>query len=150
MIEINDKRLRDYTFADLFCGIGRFHLALSSFGARCVFASDIDANVRLVYENNFHVVPKGDITSIHLNDIPIHDILCVGFPCQPFSILGQQKGFDDEKGRGKLFYEIIGHLSKSEPPRFGQRQAFCYNPLSDAVLRSLNLDFKMDTKFKTA
>lgn len=116
MIEINDKRLRDYTFADLFCGIGGFHLALSSFGAKCVFASDIDANVRQVYEKNFHIVPKGDITSICLKDMPMHDILCAGFPCQPFSISGQKKGFDDESGRGKLFYEII-RIARDKKPK---------------------------------
>lgn len=116
MLEINDRRLSDYTFADLFCGIGGFHLALSSFGARCVFASDIDANVRLVYENNFHIVPKGDITSIRLKDIPTHDILCAGFPCQPFSISGQKKGFDDKRGRGRLFYEII-RIARNKKPK---------------------------------
>lgn len=116
MIEIKDKRLNDYTFADLFCGIGGFHLALSSFGAKCVFASDIDANARLVYENNFHFAPQGDITAIRLKDIPTHDILCAGFPCQPFSISGQQKGFDDEKGRGKLFFEII-RIARNKKPK---------------------------------
>lgn len=116
MIDIKNKKLKNYTFADLFCGIGGFHLALSSFGATCVFASDIDDDVRLVYEKNFHIVPQGDITSIRLKDIPSHDILCAGFPCQPFSISGQQKGFDDEKGRGNLFFEII-RIAKAKRPK---------------------------------
>ena len=108
MIELNEyekKALQDYTFIDLFSGIGGFHLALSSFGAKCVFASDIDVKARKVYQENFGLEPSGDITEIHNKDIPAHDILCAGFPCQPFSISGNQKGFNDP--RGKLFYQII-------------------------------------------
>lgn len=97
--------LSNLHFIDLFCGIGGFHLALSSFGAKCVFASDINQAACEVYQNNFHLIPKGDITKIHAKDIPAHEILCAGFPCQPFSISGSQKGYDDE--RGKLFFDII-------------------------------------------
>lgn len=105
MINIEDKTLKGFKYIDLFCGIGGFHLALNSFGAECVFASDIDANARKVYQKNFGMEPKGDITKIQNKDIPAHDILCAGFPCQPFSISGNQNGFDDP--RGKLFYQII-------------------------------------------
>jgi len=105
MIKVDDKALLGYKFIDLFCGIGGFHLALNSFGAECVFASDIDKNARTVYVSNFGIEPKGDITKIRNKDIPAHDILCAGFPCQPFSISGNQKGFNDP--RGKLFYQII-------------------------------------------
>lgn len=105
MINIEDKTLEGFKYIDLFCGIGGFHLALNSFGAECVFASDIDANARKVYQKNFGMEPKGDITKIQNKDIPAHDILCAGFPCQPFSISGNQNGFDDP--RGKLFYQII-------------------------------------------
>ena len=105
MINIEDKTLKGFKYIDLFCGIGGFHLALNSFGAECVFASDIDANARKVYQKNFGMEPKGDITKIQNKNIPAHDILCAGFPCQPFSISGNQNGFDDP--RGKLFYQII-------------------------------------------
>lgn len=98
--------LSNYKFIDLFCGIGGFHLALKSFGAKCVFASDIDLEARKVYNTNFKLEPKGDIKEISNEEIPKHDILCAGFPCQTFSISGNQAGFDDEK-TGTLFFEII-------------------------------------------
>ena len=94
MIDVNNKALKGYKFIDLFCGIGGFHLALSSFGAECVFASDIDKHAKVVYEKNHRFRPHGDITQIPVRDIPEHDIVCAGFPCQPFSISGKQKGFD--------------------------------------------------------
>lgn len=105
MINIEDKSLKNLKYIDLFCGIGGFHLALKSFGAECIFASDIDKRARTIYAKNFGVEPQGDITKIKNRDIPSHDILCAGFPCQPFSISGSQNGFKDP--RGKLFYEII-------------------------------------------
>ncbi len=105
MINIEVKFLNNMRYIDLFCGIGGFHLALSSFGAECVFASDIDSKARNVYENNFKIEPSGDITKIKNKEIPPHDILCAGFPCQPFSISGNQNGFNDPQG--KLFYQII-------------------------------------------
>ena len=76
MIDVNNQALAGYKFIDLFCGIGGFHLALSSFGAECVFASDIDKNTREVYEKNFKMVPYGDITKVNIEDIPYHDIIC--------------------------------------------------------------------------
>jgi len=112
----NEQKLKGYKFIDLFCGIGGFHLALSSFGAQCVFASDIDKEACAVYEKNFNMKPDGDITKIEAKDIPKHDILCAGFPCQPFSISGNQKGFDDEKGRGKLFFDIV-RIAKYHKPK---------------------------------
>lgn len=105
MIDIENKCLNNVTYIDLFCGIGGFHLALSSFGAKCVFASDIDGKARKVYQENFGIEPAGDITKIKNSEIPPHDFLCAGFPCQPFSISGNQNGFDDP--HGKLFYQII-------------------------------------------
>lgn len=111
-----DKKLKDYTFIDLFCGIGGFHLALSSFGAKCVFASDIDREACKVYKENFKIEPQGDITKISSKKIPAHDILCAGFPCQPFSISGNQQGFDDEQGRGKLFFDIV-RIAKYHKPK---------------------------------
>lgn len=115
MIEVDNKALKDYKFIDLFCGIGGFHLALSSFGAKCVFASDIDKNAREVYEKNFKMKPYGDITKIKVEDIPQHDIICAGFPCQPFSISGNRRGFEDEQGRGKLFFNIVSIAQYHKP-----------------------------------
>lgn len=101
MIEYSEKekKLIGYTFIDLFCGIGGFHLALSSLGAKCVFASEINKKACEIYEKNFKLKPSGDITKIKCKDIPSHDILCAGFPCQPFSISGNKKGFKDKNGK---------------------------------------------------
>lgn len=115
MLEIKNKFLTGYKYIDLFCGIGGFHLALSSFGASCVFASDIDYYAQTSYQKNFGIVPYGDITKIIVKDIPHHDILCAGFPCQPFSISGNRKGFDDDQGRGKLFFNIIAIIHEHFP-----------------------------------
>ncbi|MFI3327011.1 MAG: DNA cytosine methyltransferase [Clostridia bacterium] len=114
MLNIVNKSLKDYKFIDLFCGIGGFHLALASFGAKCVFASDINQRTQKVYENNFNILPFGDLRNIKNIDIPKHDILCAGFPCQPFSISGNQEGLDHESG--KLFYEII-RIAKFHQPK---------------------------------
>ena len=101
--EFNNDLL-GYKYIDLFAGIGGFHLALSSFKAECVFASEWDVAAARVYENNFGIKPFGDITKISEQDIPKHDILCGGFPCQAFSVSGKQKGFEDT--RGTLFFDI--------------------------------------------
>jgi DNA (cytosine-5)-methyltransferase 1 len=73
-------------FIDLFCGIGGFRLAFERAGGRCVFSSDYDKFSQQTYEANFGERPHGDIHSVAVADIPAHDILCGGFPCQPFSI----------------------------------------------------------------
>jgi len=94
----------EFTFIDLFAGIGGFRLALQNLGGLCVFSSEWDKFAQLTYETNFGEVPHGDITQIDANIIPNHDILCAGFPCQPFSIagvskknsLGKKHGFLDE------------------------------------------------------
>ena len=114
MLKIKDKLLSNYSFIDLFCGIGGFHYALSSFGAKCVFSSDINKHATNVYEKNFNLKPFGDITKINTKDIPKHDILTAGFPCQAFSIAGKKKGFNDT--RGTLFFEII-RISKEHKPK---------------------------------
>lgn len=85
-----------FTFIDLFCGIGGFHQAMKSLGGKCVFASDIDASCRETYEINYHLKPDGDITQIDVTDIPQHDVLCDGFPCQAFSKAGKRLVFKDE------------------------------------------------------
>ena len=104
-IRISNKTLNGVRFIDLFCGIGGFHQALSSYGAECVFASEIDQKAKEVYQKNYKIEPKGDICKIKSKDIPKHDILCAGFPCQAFSISGKQNGFEDKNG--KLFFEIV-------------------------------------------
>lgn len=93
-----------YKFIDLFCGIGGFRVALEKRGLECVFSSDIDPYAQEAYKKNFGEKPTGDITEIPAKKIPKHDILCAGFPCQPFSISGKHGGTSDPRGR--LFYEI--------------------------------------------
>jgi DNA (cytosine-5)-methyltransferase 1 len=97
----------------LFCGIGGFHVAASNLGMECVFACDIDADAREAYHGNFNLHPFGDITGINAKDIPDHDLLCAGFPCQPFSIIGSRQGFSDP--RGTLFFEIIRIIREKKP-----------------------------------
>nr|WP_320021220.1 DNA cytosine methyltransferase [uncultured Draconibacterium sp.] len=109
-------------FIDLFAGIGGFHVAMNEICAEnnlvpdCVFSSDIDPYCQDIYEANFGERPFGDITQIDEKDIPDHDILFAGFPCQPFSIIGQRKGFDDI--RGTLFFDIARILKEKEPKAF--------------------------------
>jgi DNA (cytosine-5)-methyltransferase 1 len=93
-----------YRFIDLFCGIGGFRFALEKRGLECIFSSEIDPYAQEAYRQNFGEKPNGDITEIHANRIPKHDILCAGFPCQPFSISGKRGSTADYRGR--LFYEI--------------------------------------------
>ncbi len=112
-ISEQEKTLKGYKFIDLFAGIGGFHYALKSFGAECVFASEIDEKASLVYEQNHGLKPFGDITQIDEKDIPKHDILCAGFPCQAFSISGKQKGFEDT--RGTLFFDIARIVKEHQP-----------------------------------
>ncbi|MBR3145095.1 MAG: DNA (cytosine-5-)-methyltransferase [Clostridia bacterium] len=101
-------------FIDLFAGIGGIRLGMESQGFECVFSSDINKECQRTYQANFGEYPAGDITLIDENDIPDHEVLCAGFPCQPFSISGKQKGFEDT--RGTLFFEICRILHKKKPP----------------------------------
>jgi len=91
------KVLKDVKFIDLFAGIGSFHQALSYYGAKCVFASEWDKNCQEIYLKNYGILPEGDITIIPENEIPRHDILCAGFPCQAFNIIYYQ--YFDEGGQ---------------------------------------------------
>lgn len=113
------------TFIDLFAGIGGFHLAFHNLGAECVFASEWDEAARLTYEINFaKISPKlfknrnfaGDITTVNKKNIPDFDILCAGFPCQPFSQAGFKKGFSDI--RGTLFFDIAEIIRIKQPKAF--------------------------------
>lgn len=109
-------------FIDLFCGIGGFRTAMdmackeNNIIPDCVFSSDIDEYCQESYENNFGHRPVGDITKVNPKDIPNHDILFAGFPCQPFSIIGQMKGFEDT--RGTLFFHIANILKEKKPKAF--------------------------------
>lgn len=94
-----------FKFIDLFAGIGGFHQAMTQLGGECVFASEIDKFAASVYKNNYGIDPLSDITEVDEKDIPEHDVLCAGFPCQAFSVAGSQAGFCDET-RGTLFFEI--------------------------------------------
>lgn len=105
-----DKKLK---FIDLCCGIGGFHQALKNMGFECVMASDIDEECRKNYKINYNIEPKGDLTQIKIEDIPKFNILCAGFPCQPFSKAGEQKGFDDS--RGNIFFEICKIIQYHHP-----------------------------------
>ena len=102
------------TFVDLFCGIGGFRIALESKGLECLFSCDIDKEARNYYKHNYHELPAGDITKVSEKDIPKHDVLCAGFPCQSFSLCGRRKGFGDN--RGNLFYEIV-RIAKYHKPK---------------------------------
>lgn len=113
MIDVKDKLLQGYRFIDLFSGIGGFRLALESFGATCVFSSEIDKYASEVYENNFGETPAGDITQVNEANMPNYEILCGGFPCQAFSISGKQQGFEDT--RGTLFFHIARIVKEKQP-----------------------------------
>ncbi len=99
--------------ADLFCGIGGFHTAAANLGLNVVFACDIDDEARRAYQHNFGTWPSGDIVAIPSSDIPAHDILLAGFPCQPFSIIGNKLGTDDP--RGTLYKEILRIAQDKKP-----------------------------------
>ena len=100
-------------FIDLFCGVGGIRIGMEAQGFECVMSSDINKECQRTYEENFGEKPLGDITKINEKDIPDHDVLCAGFPCQPFSISGKQKGFEDT--RGTLFFEICRIINEKKP-----------------------------------
>ena len=109
---------RPLRYADLFCGIGGFHMAADLLGRdmECVFACDIDEECRTAYKENYRLEPKSDIREIDAKDIPDIDILLAGFPCQPFSIIGSREGFAD--ARGTLFFEIARIIDVKKPMGF--------------------------------
>jgi DNA (cytosine-5)-methyltransferase 1 len=115
--------LNNPTFIDLFSGIGGFHQAFTSLGAECVYASDYNKSARETYKANYGFEPDGDIREVNPLNIPNFDILCAGFPCQPFSLagvskknsLGRKHGFED-KEQGNLFFEILRIVKVKRPP----------------------------------
>ena len=102
-----------FTFIDLFAGIGGFRIPLQENNGKCVFSSEYNYYAQKTYELNFGEVPFGDINSVDLDMIPSHDILTAGFPCQPFSISGKMKGFEDT--RGTLIYSVFKIIDKIHP-----------------------------------
>lgn len=101
-------------FVDLFAGLGGFHLALAKLGHTCVFASEIDETLCALYERNFGLSPSGDIRDICVTDIPSHDVLCAGFPCQPFSKAGSQRGLEHPLW-GDLFDHLLRIINHHKP-----------------------------------
>lgn len=114
-----------FTFIDLFAGIGGMRIAFENAGGKCLFTSEWDKYCQKTYEANFGVIPYGDITKIKEDDIPDHDVLVAGFPCQPFSIagvskknsLGRATGFLD-KTQGTLFFDIVRIIDRKRPKAF--------------------------------
>lgn len=104
-------------FIDLFAGLGGFHQALDRLGHECVFASELDAGLQELYERNFGIRPHGDIREVPVSEIPEHDILCAGFPCQPFSKAGDQKGLECPQW-GDLIDYVIQILKFKKPSYF--------------------------------
>lgn len=108
--------MEGFKFIDLFSGLGGFHIALSASGGQCVFASDIDVPAQKTYYENFGIMPDGDITKIDEKNIPDHDIVAAGFPCQAFSIAGKRRGFEDT--RGTLFFDVARIIKEKRPKGF--------------------------------
>lgn len=122
MIRPVDTTKSTLRYIDLFCGLGGFRLGVElaskdlGLAAKCVFSSDIDSYARQAYLANFGEEPGGDITKVDERTIPDHDLLLAGFPCQPFSIIGDRKGFADV--RGTLFFDIHRILEEKRPSFF--------------------------------
>lgn len=104
-------------FIDLFAGLGGFHLALEGLGHECVYACEINESLAKLYEENYGIKPERDIRKIKIDNIPKFDILCAGFPCQPFSKAGKREGMTD-KDRGILFDEIVKIIHYHRPKYF--------------------------------
>ncbi|ETD23257.1 DNA (cytosine-5-)-methyltransferase [Helicobacter macacae] len=109
--------LQSFSFIDLFAGLGGIRLGFERAGGKCVFSSEWDKSAQQSYFANFGEIPYGDITRIDSSEIPHFDILCAGFPCQPFSIIGDKQGFRHET-QGTLFFEIERILRDKMPKAF--------------------------------
>ncbi len=103
-----------FKFIDLFAGIGGFHQAMTNLGGKCVLASEIDEYAIETYRMNYGIDSAHDITEISIMDVPHHDVLCAGFPCQTFSKAGKQMGFSDET-KGTLFFQVTRILASAKP-----------------------------------
>ena len=119
---IKDKKRPSFTFIDICAGIGGMRLAFEALGGKCTFSSEWDKYCQKTYFENFREIPNGDITKISPKDIPKHDILLAGFPCQPFSKGGlstrkrlhRKNGFHD-KNQGHIFFHIAKIISEKKP-----------------------------------
>jgi len=109
--------MQQFRFVDLFAGLGGFHLALARMGGQCVFAAEWKEHLRALYEKNHGVLPVGDITQVHPSEVPDHDLLTAGFPCQPFSKAGEQLGFECTE-QGNLFFNVAAILRDKRPAFF--------------------------------
>ncbi len=107
------KNKNDFTFIDLFAGMGGIRIPFEELGGKCVFTSEFDKFAQETYAENFGEIPSGDITKIDAKEIPPFDILLAGFPCQPFSNAGLKKGFEDT--RGTLFFDIARIVKHHKP-----------------------------------
>ncbi len=122
MLNNKGKSGKAVRYIDLFCGIGGFRIATEQLAGelgipvKCVFSCDIDEDCQRAYAENFGEKPVGDLTAVKAKDVPDHDVLLAGFPCQPFSIIGHRKGFEDT--RGTLFFEIARILEEKKPAAF--------------------------------
>jgi DNA (cytosine-5)-methyltransferase 1 len=114
-IIVKTSKKNSMKFVDLFSGIGGFHQALTKLGCECVCACDINKHARETYEDNYKIKPVNDVKDLDPEKMPDFDIICAGFPCQPFSNGGKKKTFDDK--RGLLFDEIM-RIAKVKKPRF--------------------------------
>jgi len=106
-----------FRFVDLFCGLGGFHVALKALGGECVYAAEWQGHLQDLYETNFGLRPAGDIRKVRPKDVPDHDVLTAGFPCQPFSKAGDQLGFECTE-QGNLFFKLAAILRKKKPKYF--------------------------------
>lgn len=111
------NKKQNFTFIDLFAGIGGFRMALQNCGGECVFSSEWDESAKQTYFANYGEVPFGDITKINVTDIPDFDVLAGGFPCQPFSSIGKREGFK-HKTQGTLFFYIAEIIKEKHPKAF--------------------------------
>ncbi|MCA0325895.1 MAG: DNA (cytosine-5-)-methyltransferase [Proteobacteria bacterium] len=106
-----------FRFIDLFAGLGGFHIALDKLGGTCVFAAEWQPHLRNLYFENFGLLPEGDIREVDPESVPNHDVLCAGFPCQPFSKAGEQLGFECTR-QGDLFFNVSAIIEAKEPRYF--------------------------------
>ena len=106
---------KEFKFIDLFSGIGGFHQAMSNIGGKCVLASEIDKWAIESYQLNYGIDSAHDITKIKDEEVPQHDVLCGGFPCQDVSIAGKQAGIVKGKTRSGLMYELLRVIEKLKP-----------------------------------
>lgn len=113
-LKVKPEKNASFRFIDLFAGIGGIRLGAQKNGGKCVFSSEFDSFAQNTYSYNHGEYPFGDITKIQENNIPDHDLLLAGFPCQPFSYSGRCEGFED-KTRGTLFFDVLRILERKKP-----------------------------------